>query len=197
MQVAVEVTGVTPLLMHRFPVEDFLNEKPTRKMKPAKIIPREQAEKNAYRAADGSLFLPGPAFMRSLRECGSGHKSRNSRKSLKFIMPAAVRLMDVAVKLIDPTTKKALKDFEVQIDRIVNTSTRGAGICCRPRLDVWAARFDLTIFTDMLESEQVHLVLNEAGERYGVGAFRLEKGGSYGSFRVTSWAEQKEETKAA
>jgi hypothetical protein len=61
----------------------------------------------------------------------------------------------------------------------------------RPRFDQWGAKFRLILNDQMLSSEDAHRLLNEAGESIGIGDFRPEKRGPFGTFRVTKFEEIK------
>ena len=83
------LAGLSPLLMHRW-AETSEQEETSRAVHVQRRDPREEAEKVAYRRPDGTLYLPGSAIARMLREAGGSHKQRGSRKSMKFVVPAAV-----------------------------------------------------------------------------------------------------------
>jgi hypothetical protein len=59
----------------------------------------------------------------------------------------------------------------------------------RPRFNEWGADFDLLINDALLGVDTAHRLLNEAGLSYGIGDFRPEKRGPFGTFRVTKWDE--------
>jgi len=94
------VEGISPLLMHRFTEENEV-ETPTRAITTGYGTPREQAEKSSYRRDDGTLYFPGTAFGRLLREAGSNHKQRGSRKSVKYLVPAGVMVTEDMVGVHD------------------------------------------------------------------------------------------------
>lgn len=177
--------GTTPLLMHRFAEENEL-ERTTRTVHIMKKDPRETAEKAAYRMASGNLFLPGAAISRLLREAGASHKQRGSRKSLKYIMPAAVLVLEDQVPLRDDEGTP-LRDFEVDSRPVVIPSTKGRIMCHRPRLNNWNMEFSLEIDNDTIDPDFIHQLITEGGRKLGVGDFRPEKGGSFGRFLITSW----------
>jgi hypothetical protein len=57
----------------------------------------------------------------------------------------------------------------------------------RPRFDCWSAQFSLSINDEILPEDFVHQLLNEAGLQQGIGDFRPEKRGQFGTFRVIAW----------
>ena len=91
--VHVKIQGTTALLQHRFGAEaQAASTKKTRAVQIKEDNPREEAEKVCYRDRDGHLYHPSASIARLLREAGGAHKQRGSRKSLKYIVPAGVRL---------------------------------------------------------------------------------------------------------
>src|SRR5205823_5081833 len=95
--VDIEIKGTTPLLQHRF-TESAQANGSTRKVLVTNGTPREEAEKVVYKNDDG-FFFPGAAIARLLREAGGNHKLRGSRKSAKFVVPAAVLVMADGITL--------------------------------------------------------------------------------------------------
>ena len=116
------IEGVTALLMHRFGEAEEA-EKTTRRVHLQEEDPRDAAARTAYRSPDGTLYLPGSAVARLLRESGGGHKQRGSRKSLKYVVPAAVLVVEDAIPLLNgsgPATH-----FEVDSRPVTIPATKG------------------------------------------------------------------------
>ena len=97
--------------------------------------PREQAEKASYRDKENRFYFPGAAFSRLLREAGSNHKLRGSRKSAKYVVPAAVRVGEDAVLIRNGDGALLAKDFEVDSRPVVIPATKGRIMAHRPRWD--------------------------------------------------------------
>lgn len=180
------IEGTTPMLQHRF--DDAAEmEATSRKIHVKSVDPREAAEKCAYRNAQGALYFPGAGVARMLREAGASHKQRGSRKSLKFVIPAAVLVSEDQIVLRD-NEGQPLTEFEVDSRPVVIPSTKGRVMRHRPRLNQWHAEFTLEIDDDMLEPTLIHQLLIEGGSKNGLGDYRPEKGGPFGKFQVVSWA---------
>ena len=75
--------------------------------------PRDEAEAVSYRDRAGLCYHPSAAIARLLRESGGAHKQKGSRKSLKYIVPAGVRMGDDVIELYELDGKTRKKDFEV------------------------------------------------------------------------------------
>lgn len=187
MQVEIEIVGTSPLLQHRFS-EEFEVQKSTRTVAQEQGTPREEASKVVYKDSTGRFYFPGTWISSSLREAGSNHKLRGSRKSIKYVIPAAIRIVEVEVFLRNGDGN-LIKDFEVDSRPITIPATKGRIMRHRPRFDCWSAEFNMTINTDLLSEEFVHKLLNEAGQSQGIGDFRPNKSGPFGCFRVVSWAQ--------
>jgi hypothetical protein len=187
--IEVHIRGDTSLLQHRFS-EDAEVAASTRKILVTRGTPREEAEKVTYRNGDG-FYHPGAAIGRLLREAGSGHKLRGSRKSAKFIVPSAVLVLDDKIDLLNGDGKSLIKDFEVDSRPVVIPSTKGRVMRHRPRFDQWSMRFTLRINETILPTDFVQTLLTEGGAQLGVGEYRPEKGGPFGTFQIVSWEEKK------
>lgn len=179
--------GLTPLLQHRFDDANEAAQATTRKVHIKNVDPREAAEKAAYRNGEGQLYQVGASIARLLREAGGAHKQRGSRKSLKFIIPAAVLVVEDEIVLRD-AEGTPLTTFEVDSRAVVIPSTKGRVMRHRPRLNEWHIEFTLEIDDEMIDPDVVHQLLEEGGRKLGLGDYRPERGGPFGRFQVTSWA---------
>ena len=193
MQVEVAIVGTSPMLQHKFD-ESFEVGKSTRAIIQEHGTPREQAEKLVYRNGNG-FYFPGTWVAGSIKEAGSNHKLRGSRKSAKFIVPAAIRVVEVDIPLRNGDGTSLIKDYEVDSRPITIPSTKGRIMRHRPRFDDWSAKFSLQINTEMLPEDFVAQLLNEAGMSQGIGDYRPNKSGPFGCFRVTSWKPIRERAK--
>ncbi len=55
---------------------------------------------------------------------------------------------------------------------------------------LWRASFSLRVNEKVLPVDLIHKLLVDGGEQIGVGDYRPEKGGPFGTFRVLHWAEK-------
>ena len=198
----VELDGVTSIIQHRFTeageVESGTGKgkKTTRSVNKDYGTPREQAEKAAYRnPKDKTLWHPGAAIGRMLREVGAYHKQTGSRRSLKYLVPAAVLVMDDEITMLDGKGK-ALKDFEVDSRPVVIPATKARIMRHRPRHDTWKMKFRIRINTGVLDVPTIRMLMTQGGQMIGLGDFRPEKGGPFGTFDVISFQEVKEKTRS-
>lgn len=186
-QIEIEITGVTPLLVHRFG-EEAEQGKETRRIMVEKRDPRVEATKAAYIAKDGTFYFSAFSIPNAMAAAGSSHKMKGSRKTLRFVVPSAIRMAGDAITICNGSGKPA-KDFEVDSRPVTIPSTKGRIMRHRPRFDQWSASFTMMVNDDLLAPETAHQLLNEAGMTIGVGDFRPEKRGPFGTFRVTKFEE--------
>lgn len=186
--VNVEIKGTTPLLQHRFN-EEAEQSGSSRNVLVTRGTPREEAAKVVYRNGDG-FYFPGAAIGRLLREAGGNHKMRGSRKSAKYIVPAAVLVLADTIPLYNGDGQKA-KDFEVDSRPVTIPATKGRIMRHRPRFEKWSAKFTIRVNDDLLPVDFVQQLLTEGGQQIGIGDYRPEKGGPFGTFNVASWKEEK------
>lgn len=184
---SVTIEGISPLLMNAFPVYTEISEQ-TRKILQKTKTAREQAETAAYRLPNGNLFLPQAAIPKLLCDGATGHKTRGSRKSLKYVMVSAARLCEPFVSLTD-ARGKPLRDFEIDSRPVVIPATKGRIMKHRPKIEPWFGRFSLEIEDDDIEPAIVNTILAEGGRRIGVGDYRPQKTGQFGRFIVIEWSK--------
>jgi len=187
--VKVTLKGTASYLMCRFSDESE-QQSPTRKMLVQHKTPREEATKLAYQDEEGHFYFPSICIKRLLCAVASNHKLKGQRKSARFVVPGAVRVTPEVVTLTNGDGQTPITDFEVDSRPIVIPSTRGRVMRHRPRFDCWSASFALRINDDVLPSDFVHTLLIEGGDSNGLGDFRPERGGEFGTFQVIEWKEQ-------
>ncbi len=186
--IRVEIRGVTPLLIHRFN-EDAESSKKTRRVEATNRDPRDEATKNAYIAPDGTFYFSAFSIPGSMGNAGSSHKSTGSRKSLRYVVPSAVRMLSDKVTILNGAGPA--KSFEVDSRPVTIPATKGRIMRHRPRFDQWGAEFDILLDDQLLSPEMAQQLLTEAGQSIGIGDFRPEKRGPFGTFRVIKFDEQK------
>lgn len=188
----VTIVGNTSLLQHRFgeAAEGDASKGTRRNVAAKQLTPREQAAQVEYRNDDGTFWLPGASVSRLLREAGGGHKLKGSRKSAKYVIAGAVFVREDRVTVLDAEGTPAAA-YEVDSRPVVIPATKGRVMRHRPRFDSWSATFTLAVNDDIIDPAFVHQLLTEGGVSVGIGDFRPEKGGPFGTFRVTKWEEVK------
>src|SRR5262245_10370721 len=178
--------GSTPLLLHKVTEQDLMAE--TRQNTPSeREDPRDFADRHVYRLKSGQLALPGSGIARMIREAGGGHKAKGSRKSLKYIVPAAVIILDDLCGLFLNDRKTPIKEYEVDSRPVIIPSTKGRVMRHRARLNEWSVTCRLRINETIMDEAIVRRLAIEGLQQIGLGDYRPEKGGSFGVSDLTSW----------
>jgi hypothetical protein len=178
--------GTTSLLLNRATEEALTGR--TRSNNPGELDdPRVIAERAVYRLDDKQLAIPGAAVARMLREAGGSHKAKGSRKSLKYIVPAAVLVLDDLLGLYLTDRRTKINDYEVDARPVTIPSTKGRVMRYRARLNEWAIKARLRINTDILDESMVRRLMVEGLQQIGLGDYRPEKGGPFGTSDLVLW----------
>lgn len=182
MKVKVEITGLTPLLMHRFN-EDVFNGK----IKDKGLMPEESAELYAYRREDGELYVPGKALYACIVNGGKYHKLGKNK-----ITTNKSTLIPVGIILLTKECLIGTKEYTIDSQSAVNNALGGARIMVhRPCFNEWSIEFILSIDTVEFSEKLVQDIIKDAGKRCGLLSFRPERKGVYGQFEITKWEEVK------
>ena len=187
--IEVEIRGVTALLVHRFG-EQAEDGAPTRNIVVDRADPRGEATKHAYIADDGTFYFSAFAIPNAMGSAGSNHKMKGSRKTLRFVVPSAVRMTSDTVTILNGDGPA--KSFEVDSRPVTIPATKGRIMRHRPRFNEWGARFDLALDDAQLSLDMAHQLLTEAGQSVGIGDFRPERRGPFGTFRVTRFESRQQ-----
>lgn len=169
--VVVEITGISPLLMHRFPLEPIESIE--------KKSPAEQAELSAYRTTERILYIPGLNVQRCLVSAATFSKGKG-RSSLQKQVAACV-IVSPQYCLLGSST------YLIDSQPIVVPATGGRVLRHRPRLDVWKTCFEIAFDNTLLKETELRHIVDDAGSRVGLLDFRPECKGPFGRFMVTSW----------
>lgn len=190
MQIAVEIEGITPLLMNRFTEanEVAVSGGTSVSFRGDKGTPREQAAAKRYADSDGRLYIPGPNIFSALVAAGKFTKAGKSKlTTLKTsIIPAGLAVEEMVCSLVD-SDGQPLTEWEVDSRSVVIPSTGGRIMAHRPRVDKWRCRFTINLDDAMFSPALARAVVDDAGRKIGIGDFRPERKGPFGKFAVTAW----------
>jgi hypothetical protein len=196
MNLDIEITGHTALLMNRF--SDGSEVAVSSGHRPSTVghrgTPREQAEKTAYQDEKGYLYVPQQNLFACLINAGKFHKVGKSKVTTmkSSLVPAGIAMLDgLVLPILSPKSNKGLKQFEVDSRRVVIPSTGGAVMRHRARVDDWRIRFSIEVDLELFSPDFVRTLVDDAGKKIGLGDYRPERKGPFGKFKVTSWAVQK------
>jgi hypothetical protein len=173
--VVLEVTGTAPLIQNNFGqkvIEQMLRKHMGLSVQREKKRPRELLENAKIRNMEGRICIPPVAFKAAMLTA-SGNVKGLKKWQLKTQL--YVEGNSVPIK------------YAVETPRMDMVRTAGIGrqpdVRFRPSFEGWTARV-VVQFGDLLSVQTVVDLLNRAGG-VGVGEWRPEKNGTFGTFRVT------------
>jgi hypothetical protein len=164
------IRGISPLLMHRFPMEpvEAIDKK----------SPKEQAELSLYEHG-GAPFIPGVNVHLMLIAAAAYSKGKG-RATLGKIASAALFVDEAELPLGAAT-------WTIDSRPVVIAATKGRIVRHRPRFDAWEVSFTISYDETLLTETQVRRIVDDAGQRVGLLDFRPEKKGPFGRFSVVEW----------
>ena len=187
LQIYAWIQGVTSLLQNRATEEALSGQ--TRSNTPGSEEDiRVIADRCVYRLpGSNQIGFPGSAIARMLREAGGSHKAKGSRKSLKYIVPAAVLVLDDLCGLYLHDRETPIDDYEIDRRPVTIPATKGRVMRYRPRFDEWTAPIRLRINDSILDEDLVRRLMIEGLQQIGIGDFRPERGGPFGCSDLVHW----------
>lgn len=168
----VTLKGVTPLLMHAYPLVpiEALDKR----------TPQEQAEFAAYRDPDTKeLFVPGVNVQRALVSAASYSKGKG-RSTLQKTAAACLLVTPERLNL-------GTKEFKIDSRGVFIPATKGRVIRHRPVFQNWELNFELEWDPTLLKESEVRRIVDDMGQRVGILEFRPERKGPFGRCMVTRW----------
>jgi len=175
----IEIVGTTPLLQHKFN-GDLPEPKAKKKAETSK---ENKVEDTLYMLPDGKIYQPADCIKQALIEAGKAFKV--GRKNLS---QTAASFLRVQPEAIIHANQKWITDRRA----VVIPSTRGRVMRNRGRLDEWALRFKIqTMDENELNADKIESLLEHAGKYVGIGDYRPQKKGMYGTFRIQTFKEAK------
>jgi hypothetical protein len=180
-RVIITVDGIKPLLTHN-PESMGVEVAPGKGSR----IPEAEAEAEAgvYRDVDGNCCLKGEAFRGSLLGAAPAWRSKG-KKTMKSLLSHVVVVEElVQLKRSDGSL---ITDYAIDARRAI--IQRQGIIRRRPRFDEWTCTFTVEYDPAMIPDPKLIVdIMQDAGNRIGVGDFRPARNGFFGRFRVREFA---------
>lgn len=183
LTVALEITGTAPLIQNNFSqktIEQMLRKHmgisvPREAKKPSECV-RDATIYNQ----DGVVSVP-PAAIKKAMICAAGQIKTFKKTHLRTQIYIRGGSIPITYERMEP-----------RMD-LVRTSgmSRAPDVRFRPMFEGWKARLEIE-FSDMLNAQSVVDMLHRAGS-IGLGEWRPEKDGSFGTFRVSRHISDPEE----
>jgi hypothetical protein len=176
----VPLIGTTPLIVHRF------SEKAKRQMldnmqgrKSPKVAKNPEAEYEAafYRLADGGYGFPALAF-KAATVGGARFYSGVTMTALKQFMFIHGEVGD------DGRALTRIEGEPMMREDVVTVGRNGSDLRYRPQFSTWSATLTVRYVTSALTQGSVLSLIDAGGMGVGVGEWRPEKDGDFGTYQV-------------
>jgi len=150
-----------------------------------KYIPKEEAEKVAYRTEKGQLNLRSDMFRASIIGKGGGAKGRKLGKATAAsVASAAIRIIadNMICVLFDQKTRSPILKYSIFPKNVVIGKARIMRY--RPNIKNWYCDVTFIIVVELMTIEMVLELLNISGRISGIGDFRMSTSGWFGAYRA-------------
>jgi hypothetical protein len=185
MEIQVQITGTTPLLMNSFSeAAQAAATSMTRAVSAGdRGTPHEQAERKLYTGEGGRIVIPQPNVMRCIVDGGAFFKAGRTKVTTQktSLIPACVDIAGAEIPL------EYSGDWEVDARAIRIPATGGRLLTYRPRFRDWRAAFSISLDETLLTPALLRAIIDAAGKRIGLGDFRPACKGPFGKFVVSRW----------
>ena len=178
----VPIIGTTPLIVHRFSEKAkriLLESQQGRKAPKEPKDPQAEYEACFYRMEDDSYGLPADAFKQATvgaaRFYGKAQLTMTALKLFIFVHGEPGGNERRAMVRIDG---------EPQMREDVARVGKGTEMRYRPEFWPWTASLDVTFPLSTLTDSTVLSLIDAGGMAVGVGEWRPERGGTFGTYRV-------------
>ncbi len=180
-RIRVPLVGMTPLIVHRFSEKakrKMLDDMQGRKSLKEPKDPQSDYEQAFYRLATGEYGLPAIAF-KSATIGGCRFYGKNvTMASTRQFMFMRGKPGDDGQMLVAITGEPHMRED------VVTVGQGGHDLRYRPQFDEWSAMLEVDYITSALTRASVLSLINAGGMGVGVGEWRPEKKGDFGTFRV-------------
>lgn len=176
----VDIKGTAPLICHAWSTKAkqmMLDKQQGRKAPKALKDPVADFEASLYRTSDGKTGFPTTAFKLATVAGARFFKGSVTMASLKPLL---------FFHADDPSTGLTTLQGEAEPrEDMVRVGMGTADIRYRAMFPDWSARLRVEFAPHMIDPDSV-VALVDAGGRIGVGEWRPEKGGTFGTYQVVA-----------
>lgn len=176
----VPIVGTTPLIVHRFSEKakrQMLDNMQGRKSPKQAKNPEAEYEAAFYRLGDGGFGFPSLAF-KAATVGGARFYSGVTMTALKQFMYLRGEVGD------DGRALTRIEGDPIMREDVVTVGRNGSDLRYRPQFSEWRATLEVTYVTSALTRGSVLSLIDAGGMGVGVGEWRPEKDGDFGTYRV-------------
>lgn len=187
MMIAIELSGVTPLLMNAFTDQAQIEATAATRssLTGDRGTPQEQAESGMYRDNHGEPCIPGPNLFRCIIDAGKFFKAGKSKVTTQksSLIPSCVELLELTIPV------KHRQPWKVDTRPVRIPATGGRILRHRACFDDWQLGFTVNLNQGEMGEKLFREIMNAAGRKIGIGDFRPDCKGPFGKFEVTRWQQ--------
>lgn len=176
----VPIVGTTPLIVHRFSEKakrQMLDNMQGRKSPKQPKDPNAEYEAAFYRLSDGGYGFPSLAF-KAATVGGARFYSGVTMTALKQFMYLRGEVGD------DGRALTRIDGDPIMREDVVTVGRNGSDLRYRPQFSQWSATLEVTYVTSALTRGSVLSLIDAGGMGVGIGEWRPEKDGDFGTYRV-------------
>lgn len=182
----VPIVGTTPLIVHKFSEKakrQMLDAQQGRKAPKVARDPEADYRDSMYRTADGYGF-PAVAF----KACTVG-AARFYGKDVKMTELRQFLFFKGVLSPADPQPLTPIEGEPHMREDVVRLGISGTDLRYRAEFTEWSALLDVTFVKSSLTQESVLSLIDAGGMGIGVGEWRPERKGDFGTFEIDSSRE--------
>jgi len=178
-KIRVKIQGLTPLLMNRLDPEELKDK--TLKGPGKTYDPETEARKKAYITKVNEkeqLYIPNRWIYSMMVKAAGQYRLPGKRTSLSSILAGTIRIEPEEI---------LLGHCNYEIDERPVVIQRARVLAWRPKIKEWMAEFYIIYNKTFFEPETLRYlktVLEDGGIRLGIGDFRPQHKGWFGTFEV-------------
>lgn len=185
--VEVPIIGTNPLIVHNFSAksrQQMLDAMQGRKSPATRKDPEAEYEDAFYRMADGSPGFPSIGFKSSIVA-----GARYYGKDVKMTELRQFIFVQGTISERDPMALVKINGEPKMREDTVRVGMGKADLRYRPWFTDWNATLRITYVSSAIDLGSLLSLINAGGMGVGVGEWRPEKRGEYGTYRVDDDAE--------
>ncbi|MGV1079704.1 MAG: hypothetical protein ACOYD1_07610 [Candidatus Nanopelagicales bacterium] len=180
--ILVPIIGTAPLVMHKFSAKakrQMLDKMQGRKNVNEIRNPEKDYEEAMYRMDNGDYGFPAIAF-----KAATTGASRFYGKSIPMTVLRQCLFFEGIFSTAEGQKLTRIIGEPHMREDIVRVGVGGTDLRYRPEFSEWAAELVITYVTSMLSEDSVLSLVNAGGMGVGVGEWRPQRSGDFGTYRV-------------
>lgn len=185
--IRVPIVGTAPLIVHKFSEKSkrqMLDAMQGRKTPKQSKDPQAEFEAAMYRHDDGGHGFPVIAF-----KAASVSACRFFGKAMPMTLARQCIFMDAEFSKADGQKLVRLVGDPHMREDVTRVGMGGTDLRYRPEFTEWSTVIDVTFVESMLTRESVLSLIDAGGMGVGVGEWRPEKKGDFGTFQIDDTRE--------